>query len=80
MSRQGGKKEMRKFQGKKNERELGIYSHVHRRGREICGVSSMEVMRTVRMLEAKLVVSLQQRCCSPQGPERARNAFWTLLF
>lgn len=74
MSRQGGK-EMRKFQGKKNGRELGIYSHVHQRGREICGVSSMEATRTVRMLGVKLAVSLQQRYCSPQGPERARNAF-----
>lgn len=79
MPRQGGK-EMRKLQGKKNGWELGIYSHVHRRRHEICDVSSMEVMRTVRMLGAKLVVSLQQWCCSPQGPERARNAFWTLLF
>lgn len=72
--------EMKKFQGRKKERELGIYSHVHRRGREICGVSSMEAMRRARMLEVKgQVVSLQQQCCSPQGPVLARSPFWTLL-
>lgn len=75
--------EMKKFQGRKKERELGIYSHVHRREREIFGVSSTEAMRRARMLEVKgleRVVSHQQRCCSPQGPVLARSpSFWTSL-
>lgn len=79
MPRQGGE-EMRKSQGMKKGQELGtcIYSHAHRKGREICDVSSMEVMRTARMLgveDLELVVLLEQRRCSPQGPAWARNAF-----
>lgn len=79
--RRGGEV-MRKLQEMKMEQELDIYFRVHRKGREICGVLSTEAKRMARMLGAEAlerIVSPQQRCCSPQGPVRAKSPFQTLL-